>query len=339
MEVGQISAKHRRALQEVEGFLMQQTKISENLKLDLERSRAELASKSAKNQELENSIRQRDATEKQLRAELQDPTSASGIGLASSSSIRSPVDEGYFDPRTPSLQSALGVRSVDEGDSYRTFATSNSPVPDKGPQTSSDLLRRLADSQRALFHILETNKASPHVSHTYATIVMILRPCFQIVIISRTSLTCSFFPSSSHQNDPIFQRPINVRFAVDWQPVIESETLSSVDSSSYGLRTAESPFPPTSGPQDAGEVPVRKQQSTPPVHQSGSPGRNTFDIDSPEMRKFITRGKKPDGIPVTNLQIGFGVTEKKLVELAKSQAVKAAAGHLLSPGGRSSTHK
>jgi hypothetical protein len=44
------------------------------------------------------------------------------------------------------------------------------------------------------------------------------------------------------------------------------------------------------------------------------------------MREFISRGRKPDGLPVTNLEIRFGMAEKRLVETSK----KAAAASFLS---------
>lgn len=76
-------------------------------------------------------------------------------------------------------------------------------------------------------------------------------------------------------------------------------------------------YPETSEAVDAADAP--QLFSTPnhqpfPEQRSGSPSRNTFDIDSPELRKFITRGKKPDGLPFTNLKLGFGMAERKLVE-------------------------
>ena len=157
-EIGQISAKHQKEIKELDTLINQQSKIIDNFKLDLERSKSELVAKSAKTQELELKLRQRDAKEEQLKEELKRLESL-GNGLNSSS--RSGEDP-FFESRTPTT-SAAG-RSFDEVDSVRAIGYSNKSPLQPQSQTSKDLMRRLADSQRALFHILEANKASPHVS-------------------------------------------------------------------------------------------------------------------------------------------------------------------------------
>lgn len=166
-EVGQISAKHRREIQEMEVLVKQQSKIIENFKLDLDRFRAELLQKSAKNLELENMLRQRDAKEEQLRAELLEKTSGISIGMTAGSVQHSPGDESFFDPRSTSTANTYTRVSEEDSGSRRgapaSYGKSYTPQTQQS-QSSKNLMRRLADSQRALFHILETNMASPHVS-------------------------------------------------------------------------------------------------------------------------------------------------------------------------------
>ena len=50
----------------------------------------------------------------------------------------------------------------------------------------------------------------------------------------------------------------------------------------------------------------RNAMSTSPSERSGSPGRK-FDIDSPEMKEFIGRGRR-DGVPVTSVNLRQGTT-------------------------------
>ena len=92
--------------------------------------------------------------------------------------------------------------------------------------------------------------------------------------------------------------------------------------------SSESSLPTTPHQKESTEG-KNKPQQTPlvqsPPDRSGSPGRNTFDIDSPEMRNYISRGRKPDGVPVTSIKIGFGVAEKKLIETSKRAALHRSA--------------
>ena len=83
----------------------------------------------------------------------------------------------------------------------------------------------------------------------------------------------------------------------------------------------ESSFPSSISYSESIEMKPKHAISLPlSPDRSGSPSRNTFDIDSPEMREFISRGKKSDGVPFTNLKIGFGMEEKNLILATKKVA-------------------
>jgi hypothetical protein len=157
-EVGQISARHRKELLEIETLVEKQSKIIENFKLDLERSRADLVAKTAKIHELENLLLQQKAKEEQLRAELLEKSA--GVGL--SGNIARSTDDNTYDSRTTNVKSIVGKGDSDDED-FESPRVGNYGKSPSHTQTSKDLMRRLADSQRTLFHILETNMASPHV--------------------------------------------------------------------------------------------------------------------------------------------------------------------------------
>lgn len=53
----------------------------------------------------------------------------------------------------------------------------------------------------------------------------------------------------------------------------------------------------------------RKATSPSPSERAGSPGRK-FDIDSPEMKEFIARGRR-DGVPVTSVNLRQGTSLRR----------------------------
>jgi len=169
-DVGLISSKHRREVSELEALVSQQLKIIANYQVNLERSKSEIAAQVAKNAEYEIMIRQRDAKEEQLRAELMEKTA--GINSAVNT-FSSGGDESFSDSRLPSSQYGAPEDSEEEAGLYSSqnvnfYSRQSQQTSSSGGGGGSDkgLMRRLAESQSALFRILEANRASPQVRLT-----------------------------------------------------------------------------------------------------------------------------------------------------------------------------
>lgn len=127
----------------------------------------------------------------------------------------------------------------------------------------------------------------------------------------------------------MFQRPYSTAKDHYSHTTGDSVQISSDNGASYDayiakIDAAENPLPsfsPRGGLNIESPQPHAKISPNREPVRSGSPGRRTFDIDSPEMREFISRGiRKRDGLPVTNLKLQFGTGEKKLIATVKKAA-------------------
>lgn len=170
-DVGLISSKHRREVSELEALASQQLKIIANYQVNLERSKSEIATQVAKNAEYEIMIRQRDNKEEQLRAELMEKTAGMG-GLNSAVNIFSVAASGGDE--SFSARSQYGSAPEDSEEEAGLYSSQSVNLYSRQTQQSGDtdkgLMRRLAESQSALFRILEANRASPQVEtqlHTH----------------------------------------------------------------------------------------------------------------------------------------------------------------------------
>ena len=166
-EIAQISSKHRQELGTLEAKIKHQLLIMANFQHDLDRSRAELAEKTAKNKELEKQLRQRDTKEEQLIAELKEKESRIGVSFPTDASISNDEDAPSMRiketmHRTPNFRKADSDDEVDLSDGQDTQGLAGPKRQFLFPQFkgSHDLIKRLADSQRALHHILESHNAS-----------------------------------------------------------------------------------------------------------------------------------------------------------------------------------
>lgn len=170
-EIAQISQKHRLELSTLEAKIMHQLQIMSNFQSDLDRSRTDLAEKTAKNKELERLLKQRDTKEEQLLAELRErgrldvdltakrDMSILAYGEDDHAYVRSNSSPGtpYFRRGDEDLSDDGDEASQSQGGGM--YQEKQSP-PAKG---SKGLMKRLADSQRALHHILESHNASQQV--------------------------------------------------------------------------------------------------------------------------------------------------------------------------------
>lgn len=172
-EIAQISQKHRLELSTLEAKIMHQLQIMSNFQSDLDRSRTELAEKTAKNKELERLLKQRDTKEEQLLAELRERGRLDvdlTVNREMSILPRDEDDQTYLrttsSQGTPNFRRGNEDRSDDGGETSQSlgrgvfFEEKPSPSAKGG---SKDLMKRLADSQRALHHILESHSASQQV--------------------------------------------------------------------------------------------------------------------------------------------------------------------------------
>jgi hypothetical protein len=82
---------------------------------------------------------------------------------------------------------------------------------------------------------------------------------------------------------------------------------STISSSNIANKTESTPVRISLPPKTASATSAR----------SNSPSKQTkFDIDSPEMRNYISRGRRSNGVPFTKIERGLrGVEERKLVSI------------------------
>ncbi len=66
---------------------------------------------------------------------------------------------------------------------------------------------------------------------------------------------------------------------------------------------------------------IRRKMARSPTGRTGSPERGTFDIDDGRMHQLVERGvDRKEGIPVTKFDLGFGQSNRQLLDAASTSA-------------------